>query len=71
MSFPDGQHLSWNLKDILFLLGNLGFGIALFLSSELARRKVSVRIFFRVICFDIFQITDFMERAGDGFDFSS
>lgn len=60
----DGQHLSWNLSGILFLLGKPGFGIAHLLSSELARRKVSVRIIDCAIRFDISQITDFMERAG-------
>lgn len=64
----DGQQLSWNLKGILFLLGKPGFGIAHFLSSELARRRVSVRIIDCAIRFDIFQITDFMERAGVGDD---
>lgn len=62
----DGQYFSWNLKGILFLLGKPGFSIAHLLSSELARRRMSVRIIDCAIRFDIFHITDFIERAGAG-----
>lgn len=60
------QSFSWNLQGILFMLGKPGFGIAHQLSFELAERRVPVRIIDCAIRFDIFQLTDRIERAGIG-----